>query len=306
MVLIFCNNTGVSTPDTHYLWYINNALLNASQYENLEIKVETTFATLSIENASFLPNNTKLTCEVVIPLVARANASLTVHFGNIKQPKTNSTITNEVPARRLMFTIIIAAASVGGFVIIFLVLLVYCNMKCKRSEQANDKENAKVPSHRNSQSSKQEDSNEVTQCTSNEGADNGPVYATPNKGKKDSEIQKTPESSQSANTTPSGIPIYALPDKSKKAHTEEGSSDTNKDTEPEIKNKIKDSSVSLYDDVNTIDDNADKDQKNSRVNKNVEGLNYADLEITSSARGRGTSKDIIRTENVTVYSEVKM
>ena len=302
-ISIFCNNTGASTPDTHYLWYINSTLVNASNHQNIEITEAKTHSSLNIGNSTFLPNNTKFTCEGVIPLIARANASLTVTSGKMKQPKISSTVTNEAFAPWSLDIVIIAAASGGGFVIIILVLLICCVMKCKRSGQVNDKENIKVSSHRNSQS-KQKNSNEVTQCISNEGANNGPVYATPNKGKQDSENQKSPESSRPTNTSQSGIPIYALPNKSKKTHTKEGSSNTNKDAKP--KNKITDSSTSLYDDVNTINDNADEVQKTSKVNRNAEGLNYADLEIASSARGSGVTEDIIRTENVTVYSEVKM
>ena len=303
-ISIFCNNTGASTPDTHYLWYINSTLVNASNHQNIEITEAKTYSSLNIGNSTFLPNNTKFTCEGVIPLIARANVSLTVIFDNIKQPTINSNVTNEASALGSSVIVITATASGGSFVIIILVLLVCCVMKCKRSGQANYKENGKVSSRRNSQSSKQKNSNECNQCISTEGANDGPVYATPNKGKQDSENQKSPESSRPANTSQSGIPIYALPNKSKNTHTEEGSSNTNKDAKPQ--DKITDSSASLYGDVNTINDSAAEIQKTTKVYRNAEGLNYADLEIASSARSSGVTEDIIRTENVTVYSEVKM
>ena len=299
-ISIFCNNTGASTPDTHYLWYINSTLVNASNHQNIEITEAKTHSSLNIGNSTFLPNNTKFTCEGVIPLIARANASLTVIFDNIKQPTINSTVTNEAS----LDVVIIAAASGGGFVIIILVFLIFCVMKCKRSGQTNDKENIQGSSNRNSQSSKRKNSNEVTQCTSNEGANNGPVYATPNKGEKDSENQKSPESSRPSNTSQSGIPIYALPNKSKNTHTKEGSFNTSKNVKPQ--DKFTDSSPSLYDDVNVINDSADEVQNTSKSKKNAEGLKYADLEFASSVPDSSVSEDIIRTENVTVYSEVKM
>ena len=302
MISISCNNTGASTPDTHYLWYINNVFVNVSQ-SNISITEAQTYSTLYIENSIFLPENTEFTCEGVIPLVARANASVIITFGDIEQPTTNSAMPNEASAAGSMFTVIIAAASGGGFLSIIVIFLICYAMKRKRSEQTNDEQQEKAFSDRNTQSSKQNTSNEDTQYTGLELTSiNRHVYAALNTGKGEPGNENIPELRESAKTAQSGMPIYAHHIESLNIHTKEGSSKSSKEEKPHNEGAGFPDSLSDY--VNTVNDNAD--QKVIPVNKNTEGLTYANLEMTSPARSSGVSEDMRRTENITVYSEVTM
>ena len=213
-VSIFCNNTGAHTPDTIYLWYISNTFVNVSKLESVEILENNTFSAIYIRNSTFLPNGTKITCEVQIPMMVRVNASLIVTFEDIKlvtdypfpQTVTDSTIKNEPSQESMLFIKIIVVASGGSIGIIIIVLLVYfiC-IKCKRASK-KDNECGKTEIEKDSPT-KQRYSNQSTLRTRNEQAKNNPLNATPNKRNKP-ENQNSFEPTESANVAPSGIPIY--------------------------------------------------------------------------------------------------
>ena len=315
MVSIFCNNSGAYTPDTTYLWYINKTFVNVSHLESVEISKTNAFSALHIRNATFLTNNTKITCEVEIAMIVRANASLIVTFDvfedirhvtdyPLPQTVTESTIKNEPTQETMLLIKIIVVAAGGGFGIIILVLLVYfiC-IKCKRASKKYNK--CGKTDIKKVSPSKQRHSNQSIQRTRNEQVQSNPLITTPNKRNKPE--NNSFQSKESANEVLSGIPVYALPNKGKKTHAQDESSDIPIYALPN-KNKdgIDKESSSSHANRKTVTENKDADKMRSTAEKNAEGLIYADLEITQSVHENGLSNDVVRTESSTIYSEVKV
>ena len=283
--VIFCNNTGVSTPDTEYLWYINGIMLSTTPDESISIKQTSTNSTLYISDSLFSSNSAEVACEGVIPMVTSANETLTIP---INEPRSDS-----------MSIIIIAAAAAGGSFVIIIVVLCFCCfcIKRTRSDKANAKEQdgTAMTLEENEVGSPRNTSNNQV----NHG-DSAMIASTPRKetGKPNNHYSLEP--SVSSKPGEGGIPVYALPNKNKTQL--QSDQDKNKNVSP-----------SLYDDVNVPKSNDDtisnKDavQRGDQSKRNAEGLTYADIAITSSATGKDVSSDdVIRTESATVYSEVKM
>ena len=74
-ISILCNNTGISTVDTSYLWYINDILTSASSHDGITITNTMKSSTIFISKYPFSSDTIEVTCEGVIPNVASANAT---------------------------------------------------------------------------------------------------------------------------------------------------------------------------------------------------------------------------------------
>ena len=150
-ISIFCNNTGVSTANTTYSWYINDVLTTESSDGSTMIMNTMKSSTIYIANYTFSSNIVEVICEGIIPNVARANAtvSLTV-MRTSDQTTIKPTMMTQMPSEQgLMMIIIIAAAAGGTFVIIIIVIIVCCvYSKCKHLGKEVDTENIKTDSVR--------------------------------------------------------------------------------------------------------------------------------------------------------------
>ena len=132
IVMVFCNNTGFSTPDTTYLWYINGMMLSTTLTPDdgtFLIKQTLTNSTLFISNFLLSSNSAEITCEGVIPMTARANGSLTITIDTIDDRTDSESI-----------KIIAAAVAGGSFVMIIVVLLICCVIKRIKSNKASNGE----------------------------------------------------------------------------------------------------------------------------------------------------------------------
>ena len=290
MVSIFCNNTGAYTPETKYLWYINNTFVNVSHHKSIEILETNTYSILHIINSTFLTGNFKITCEAVIPMVVRANASLTVTLGDIKQG-------TDEPAK--MFYIIIITASTGGALeIIIFVLLFYCIcIKWKRSNIEDN--NHEIPAIEKDSTSKKKSSSKITHSARNEHTKTNQIDASQHQGN-NSENQ-----SSAANVAEIELSIHALPNESNS--TKKECSDDRVSALPN-KNKygVDKGLSSFHSDMNTLTNNTVEVKTVTITNKNGEGLNYADIDITFATQEDGVNNSIIRTERATIYTEVNL
>ena len=286
-IVIFCNNTGASSSNTTYFWYMDGRMLSTTPDESISITQSSTNSTLVISNSLLSSNPAEITCEGVIPMTARANKSLTITIDAITQPRSE-----------LLSIVIIAAAAAGGSFLIIIIVLLICYYKHTRSKKANGgtaTEGAMTLEESEAGSPRNTSNDQVNH------GDDAMIASTPRKERGHSNNHYSLEPSVSSKPGEGEIPVYALPNKNK---TLQSQSDQDKN---------KDASPSLYDDVNVPKSNDDtisnKDavQREDKAKRNAEGLTYADIAITSSATGNDVSSDdIIRTESATVYSEVKM
>ena len=138
-ISVFCNNTGVSTADTSYLWYINDILVSASSHDGITITNTMKSSTIFISNYPFSSDTIEVTCEGVIPNVATANATLNLHVGLTVTHSTEVMHISDQANSKLIT--IIAAAAGGSFVTTIVAITVFCvYLKCKKSVKEADKD----------------------------------------------------------------------------------------------------------------------------------------------------------------------
>ena len=91
-ITILCNNTGLSTADTIYLWYIEKVLIDVSQIYGLSVEETMSSSTLFILDYFFSTTTVEVTCEVVVPTVSTANKSLVITIVESSSTTTTSSI----------------------------------------------------------------------------------------------------------------------------------------------------------------------------------------------------------------------
>ena len=321
-LIVYCTNTGAFPPDTRYLWYINNVLLNDLEDEMIKLAQAQYNSTLSL-GYSFLPSeNVKITCEGTIPGIVSANASVIVNVERKMYSESPATtlvtelVTPTEPDSQ-MLVVIIATASAGGlFLIIILLILIRCCCLRRRLVDSKTGQQSLEPP------TVTVDSLTVEKNRSHSGYQNpGPANAT-----------KLPSQNQPQSGSPlhNGIPIYAKPNKAgslkntteklkverKLSHYEDvgeqldGSSRDQSNKSSAHKNSFYEGMPSEYDAVSVPTDKANILCQNapSKRSANVEGLMYADLEISNvrNSNGVDNSRSVTGNDNLTVYSEVKM
>ena len=142
-ILVICNNTGVSTVDTSYLWYIDG-ILNAPSHDGITIKNTMKSSTIFISNYPFSSDTIEVTCVGIIPNVASANASLHLAVSQTNDQTTTEPITTiQFPSGQADSTLvtIIAAAAGGSFVTTLIAITAFCvYLKCKKSSKEVEKD----------------------------------------------------------------------------------------------------------------------------------------------------------------------
>ena len=319
-----CINSGASSADTNYLWHIGNILLNNIQDEMIQIIQAERNSTLILGTRHLPSGNITITCEAVIHDIGSANATVTVIVISIepKAPSASPTITNteKTPTESQMsMLIIICSAATGGLLVIIVLILIVCCCWRRRGVSKNEQQPLKPPVAKASQDdSLTKDTVLVNQWHQNPDPSNASTM---------------PDSSQPPSSLHGAPPIYAMPNKSRshkvslQQDTAEGelyhyddvgggpsysnaktSDDVNEPSIKHSRGQFEDE-PSAYDDVSpeTNSDTLFGTSANKR-SANVEGLMYADIEISGTKHtiDDESNDEILRTDNLTVYSEVKM
>ena len=321
-----CINKGVSSSETNYLWYIGNMLLNDIEDEMIHIMETERNSTLDLGKKYLPSGNITITCEAVIPgiLSVGSNATVTVTVVPVKpitpslSPLTTGTAIPGSQSQELMW-IMISAAAAGGLLLIIIILILICCFRRNRVGSKTEQQTLQASITKNDSLTREN----VQSYHLHQNPDPSNTSTMPN-----SVSSQPPGSSQSA------PPIYAIPNKSRshkvslQQDTAEGqlchyddvgggpsysnaktSDDVNEPSSTHTRNQFEDE-PSAYDDASLSENYSDtlSGTSASKRSANVEGLMYADIEIsgTKYSNGNENNDEILETDNITVYSEVKM
>ncbi len=143
---ITCNNTGTSTDDTYYKWYIEDILVDNSV--ELSVHSTSTGSTLFFDNYIWPSNSVKVTCMGVIPEVVSVNESLVIIIDamvptsseSVTTMSNNQSSVTNAPASSPLNLITIVAIAAGGFLAIMLIIILVCIIKRSCPSSKTDKD----------------------------------------------------------------------------------------------------------------------------------------------------------------------